>query len=202
MLGIPLNGYIIRILRGADPAPDVKEWGSLFSDGLKLTVVEFFFVSIMWLFTICSQILGSLLITWNVTLYSGLDPRYRFAIDLLILLLPFIIIGFFLPVAFIRYARNNNYYDLFNVRSLFRDIDKIGRLTYFLAMSLFFIGIVIPLMYFAGVFFVLMIIANFEEGLVILGVTFLILLGITPLITVFTARFLTLLYDSAVEKLP
>jgi hypothetical protein len=38
-LGIPMNGYIMRVYRGADPAPDVDQWGTLFVDGLKLIVV-------------------------------------------------------------------------------------------------------------------------------------------------------------------
>jgi Protein of unknown function (DUF4013) len=38
-LGIPLNGYVIRIYRGEQSAPDVDNWGSLFVDGLKLMLL-------------------------------------------------------------------------------------------------------------------------------------------------------------------
>ena len=38
-LGIPLNGYVMRVYRGTTPAPDVDRWGTLFVDGLKLIIV-------------------------------------------------------------------------------------------------------------------------------------------------------------------
>ena len=38
-IGLPFNGYIMRIYRGAHPAPDVDQWGALFIDGLKLLIV-------------------------------------------------------------------------------------------------------------------------------------------------------------------
>jgi hypothetical protein len=38
-LGIPINGYVMRIYRGDHPAPEVDNWGTLFVDGLKLMIV-------------------------------------------------------------------------------------------------------------------------------------------------------------------
>ena len=38
-LGIPMNGYVMRIYRGTQPAPEVDQWGTLFVDGLKLMIV-------------------------------------------------------------------------------------------------------------------------------------------------------------------
>ena len=38
-LGLPMNGYVMRIYRGEHPAPEVENWGTLFIDGLKLVVV-------------------------------------------------------------------------------------------------------------------------------------------------------------------
>ena len=39
ILALPLLGYTVRIYRGETPAPEVNNWGSLFSDGLKLFVI-------------------------------------------------------------------------------------------------------------------------------------------------------------------
>ena len=41
-LGIPLNGYAVRIYRNAQPAPEIDNLGTLFIDGLKLMVIGLF----------------------------------------------------------------------------------------------------------------------------------------------------------------
>src|SRR5512137_2989048 len=39
LLGLPLMGYVLKVLRGEKPAPEVEDWGTLFIDGIKLLIV-------------------------------------------------------------------------------------------------------------------------------------------------------------------
>jgi len=43
LLGIPLMGYVMKILRGEKPAPEVADWGTLFVDGIKYIIVAFIY---------------------------------------------------------------------------------------------------------------------------------------------------------------
>ncbi len=43
-LGLPFNGYILRVYRGITPAPEVDDWGTLFLDGLKVFVIGFVYI--------------------------------------------------------------------------------------------------------------------------------------------------------------
>jgi hypothetical protein len=182
-------------------------------------IIEIIYVIIIWLITCGILILVLYLNFWNIAAYLGLPQNsgtmllwysimyWWWIIPLLLyqpLSLPFwILLGIFLPVASIRFARSNNFFKAFNVRAMNGDICKIGWFRYLVAMVLFFVVIVNLLMFSQLIFFVLMIVSNFEQGLVVLETNFIFLIVVIPLITVFTARYLTLLYDSAAaEKLP
>src|SRR5512137_1488155 len=39
LLGLPLMGYALKVLRGEKPAPEVEDWGTLFIDGIKYLIV-------------------------------------------------------------------------------------------------------------------------------------------------------------------
>src|SRR5512137_1771698 len=39
LLGLPLMGYVMKVLRGEKPAPEVDDWGTLFIDGIKALIV-------------------------------------------------------------------------------------------------------------------------------------------------------------------
>lgn len=213
LLGIPLNGYIMRIYRGADAAPDVNNWKSLFSDGLKLMIIEIIYVIIIWIITCCILSLVVYLNPGNIAMYLGIaqhngnwggswyEIMYWWWMPPILypttFLLFCIIVGILLPVVSIRFARSNKIIEAFNVRAVIGDICKIGWLRYLLSMILFFVVIIIPWMYFELIIFFLMIIGRGDEPLVILGIAILIRIIVVPLIAVFTARYMTLLYDSA-----
>ncbi len=78
-LGIPMNGYVMRIYRGADPAPEVEEWGTLFVDGLKLIIVGIIYaipVMIVWVFVYGSMMLT--LMQGNVAAMEDWSPNVGF----------------------------------------------------------------------------------------------------------------------------
>ena len=51
LLGIPLMGYVMKVLRGEKPAPEVNDWGTLFIDGIKYLIVSLIYalpIIIVW----------------------------------------------------------------------------------------------------------------------------------------------------------
>lgn len=213
---IPLSGYVVRIYRGAESAPDVNDWKSLFSEGLALASIELVYVFVCW-FINCLLLFILVLVLSSVP-GSGIPSPFplvfgRSGIWLMIFywwwippvvylpfILPFcILLGIFLPVGSIRYARSRQMRKSFDIQGIIGDIAKIGWSRYLLAAILYFIVIVIPLMIIQLFFFFVMIISQFEESLVVLETTFILLIIGIPLITVFTARYVTLLYDCTGE---
>jgi hypothetical protein len=39
LLMIPLLGYLVRVLKGADPVPEVTRWAGLIADGIRVSVI-------------------------------------------------------------------------------------------------------------------------------------------------------------------
>ena len=51
LLGLPLMGYAMKVLRGEKPAPEVEDWGTLFIDGIKYLIVSLIYalpIIIVW----------------------------------------------------------------------------------------------------------------------------------------------------------
>src|SRR5665647_1240070 len=141
-LGIPLNGYVMRIYRGADPAPEVEEWGTLFVDGLKLIIVGIIYaipVMIIWVFVYGSMMLT--LMQGNSAAMENWSPN----VGLLGLFYVLeIIIGIITPVAAIRFARTASFSEAFNFGAILETIKKIGWINYIIALILITIVIAIP----------------------------------------------------------
>jgi hypothetical protein len=200
LLGIPLSGYVLRIYRGATPAPEVDNWGSLFIDGFKLFVIGLIYsipVIAIWLL-----IYGR----WLATVFSqgfthpgmaamaGVSPH----IGLLILMYAIqIVIGVIFPVAAIRFARTGAFFEAFRFGEITGYIGKIGWLWYILALILLMILISIPV--FILVFaFVVAGILMFKSIIGILIALIVVMIVIMPPITVFQARYMTRVYDSTI----
>jgi hypothetical protein len=59
ILTIPLLGYIAKILRAEKPAPEVRNWVTLFVDGIKMLIVEIvYFIPIILIWIVGMFILG------------------------------------------------------------------------------------------------------------------------------------------------
>ena len=141
-LGIPMNGYIMRIYRGADPAPEVDQWGTLFVDGLKLIVVGLIYaipVMIVWAFVYGGMMLT--LIQGNTAAMENWSPN--FGLMGLMYLLE-ILIGIIMPVAAIRFARTGSFSEAFNFGAILETIKKIGWINYIIALVLIAVVIAIP----------------------------------------------------------
>jgi len=202
-LGLPFNGYIMRVYRGVQPAPDVDQWGTLFIDGLKLLVVGIVYaipLLILWVLIYGTLFLAIFSGSINETAMAAYAP------NLLLMLLFYvveIIVAVFLPIVYIRFARTGTFSEAFNFSAVIGTIGKIGWLNYIVALVLISLVIGIPVfILIIGVMLVagatiLLLNAGFAGLLFFMGLGLLLLVLLSPLFGVFQARYMTRVYDSA-----
>jgi hypothetical protein len=180
-------GYTMRIYRGAKPLPAVDNWGDMFIDGIKLLIVGL-------IYTIPVLIIGTVLIgSTGLALFlsavklPSVDPGAiigflaAILVGAIILVIVAVIIGLIVATAGVRFARTNSYGEAFNFSAIFTHIGRIGWLTYITSL-------------------VLMVIIVGLIKVICLSIPFigiLLLLIVAPFTGIFSARYLTLLYDNA-----
>jgi len=203
ILAIPVNGYMMRIYRGAESAPEVDQWGRLFIDGIKLMVVSFVYsipILLVWVVTYGSMMAGIFSGTMDDTALAAWEPNM--ALVALLYVIEFVI-ALVIPVVAIRFARSNSFAEAFNFRAIFDHIGKIGWLSYILAVILVAIIVSVPVIVLVLVFVILgILLAGFSSFSLVtlfclMAVAALIVLIMLPLLMVFQARYWTRLYDSA-----
>jgi len=182
-------GYMMRIYRGENPSPAVDNWGNLFIDGIKLLVVGL-------IYAIPVLILGVVLIgSTGLALFLSIklphvDPAAIIGLlaailfGAIILVIVIVIIGLILATAGVRFARTGSFGEAFNFSAIFNHIGRIGWVMYITAllMMVIIVGLI---------------------KIICLSVPFigiLLLLIVAPFTGIFSARYLTLLYDTAVPE--
>lgn len=172
-----IYGYIMRIYKGTTPAPELENWGGLFIDGIKLLIVGIIYAIpiIIVAFVMGSGAAGAATTTGNIAAFGAMG------LGLLVVFILAIIIGIILPIAYIRFSRTESFGEAFNFGAIFEHIGKIGWINYIIALII--LAVVI------GVIEVILMLIP------ILGqLLFLILM---PAFIIFSARYMTLVYDSA-----
>jgi hypothetical protein len=203
-LGLPFNGYVMRVYRGITPAPDVDQWGMLFFDGLKLLVMGIIYaipLMILWVL-----IYGSMFLA----IFSGsMDEKAMasFAPNLILMLLFYILefaVAIIVPVASIRLARTGFLAEGFNFSAILRTIGKIGWISYIVALVLVSLVVGIPIIILVCGFILVSGVSLFmlkDAGmLVFLGLLVLMVLLVlilAPIFGIFQARYMTRLYEHA-----
>ena len=207
-LGIPMNGYLMRIYRGATPAPEVDQWGTLFMDGLKLVVVGIIYaipIMIVWAFIYGGMVLAVFSGSMSSSAMASWNPDFGL---MALLYVVEIIIGIILPVASIRFARTGSFSEALNFSAILETIGKIGWITYLVALIIVTLVICIPVVIIVIGFIIVAGATIFllnGGGIAFLGalIAFVaVLLILAPLFSVFQARYLTKVYDSAVVAEP
>ncbi|MDP3564230.1 MAG: DUF4013 domain-containing protein [Methanoregula sp.] len=205
-LGIPLNGYVMRIYRGAQPAPEVDEWGTLFIDGIRLLIVGLIYtipILIVWILTYGLNLMRFISAGMDSSVMDSWSPNLGLMILMNVIE---IIVAILLPVASIRFARTGSFSEAFNFNAIIDTIKRIGWINYVVAIVLIAVVIGIPL---CIIIFGLIIVGGIVAYLLgfgvpailaIVAIAVLILLIIMPLIGVFQARYMTRIYDSAVPE--
>ena len=156
-LGIPFNGYVLRVYRGANPAPEVDTWGTLFIDGLKMLAI-----GLVYLLPLMLSMLLLIMVIMVVSIVdkSGVPGIFAGSLGALCNLLVYIlecIAMVILPVAYIRFARTGVFAEAFNFSAMKETIGKIGWINYIVAVVLIavIVGIPVSIVVFALFFVVL-----------------------------------------------
>jgi len=181
-------GYSMRIYRGANPAPELNDWGGMFIDGIKFMIVGAIYALPVLILDFALIGSFSLVILSSMKTYPGgmyIPPNAIMGLLLavflgaLIIVIVAIILGLIFATAIVRFARTNSFSEAFNFEEISHHIGRIGWMTYITAliMMVIIVGLV------EVVSLVMPII-----GIVV----FLILL---PFLGIFSARYLTLLYE-------
>jgi hypothetical protein len=182
LLGLPLMGYVMKVLRGEKPAPEVEDWGTLFIDGIKYLIVGIIYMIPVYL------VLGILMLVGFGAAMTG-DETAAMAgigvmlVGLLVVFVLAIIIALFAMIGVVRFARTGSIGEAFNFSAILATINKIGWVPYIIAIIVLAVCAVI----FGIVVGILMLIP-------ILG--FLIYLCMISPWAIFVARYVCQLYDS------
>nr|WP_320160256.1 DUF4013 domain-containing protein [uncultured Methanoregula sp.] len=204
LIGIPLNGWILRIYRGGNPAPEVDRWGTLFVDGFKLFVIGLIYSLPLIILSLVPYLIfpggmaGGHPPTGTVVQYSNAEIGTSIALLFLLLAIQLIydiFLAIFMPVAAIRFARTGVFSEAFNFGAIIGTIRKIGWLNYILAIILIAIIIGIPV----GILAAAILIGGFMLGhyFIALGVLIIVILIIAPPLVTFQARYMTRVYDQS-----
>jgi len=183
LLGIPLFGYLMKVLRGENPSPEVEDWGTLFVDGIK-------YLTVALIYAIPLIIVGILIIRAGVagimagTLTEMVTAFGLIAVGLVIMVIIAIIIAVFEIIGVVRLARTGSIGEAFNLNAILVTIKKIKWSQYLIAFDILIIS---------G--FIMEIICNVLMIIPVIG-GFICLFLIAPF-ALFIARFISLLYDSA-----
>ncbi len=183
LLGIPLMGYVMKVLRGEKPAPEVDDWGTLFIDGIKYLIVSLIYAipllsSGFWLW----EHRRRLIMSGN---YSAMMAAFgAVALGVLVMFVLAIIISVFEVIGIVRFARTGSIGEAFNISAILATINKIGWVPYIIALIVLIVVAII-----------IGIIVGILTMIPYLGIIIYICL-IAPIALLF-ARYICLLYDIA-----
>ena len=183
LLGIPLMGYIMKVLRGEKPAPEVTDWGTLFVDGIKYLIVAIIYaIPIIIVEVLVLGAAGLTMMSGNVTAITAAIAGML--LGFVVILILAIVIAVFEMIGIVRLARTGSIGEAFNFNAILSTIGKIGWDSYIIALIVFVVVAII----FSIIVAILMMIP-------ILGLILYLCL-IAPF-ALFTGRYFCLVYDSA-----
>jgi hypothetical protein len=184
LLCIPLFGYIILVLRGQKPAPEVTCWGSLFIDGIRYILVTVIYA--LPALIIFFVTLGSVVVEILAGNPAGVLPVLEgMMLGLVLFLVVAFICSLFGTIGVIRFARTGSMGEAFNFSAISAAIGSIGWINYIIALVIM-----------AIIQFVISLLLSFLTGIPYAGI--LVELIVIAPVAIFEARYLSLVYDEAV----
>jgi len=183
LLGLPLMGYAMKVLRGEKTAPEVNDWGTLFIDGIKYFIVSLIYaipILIVWVLVMGAS--AAAIMSGN---YSAMMAAFgAMALGVLVMFVLGVIIAVFEVIGIVRFARTGSIGEAFNMSAILATINKIGWVPYIIALIvLMIVGIIVG------------IIIGILTMIPYLGI--IIYLCLIAPITLLFMRYICLLYDSA-----
>ena len=198
-------GYIVRIYRGEKPAPDLKEWGLMFIDGLKLFVVCLIYALPVILLAIAAflPLLSAFISSGALSMdfasmtdvqaeqWLSAHPEILSAaglmfVLLLVTLIVAIVVTIFSFIGTMRFARTGKMGEGFNFSAILTRIKRIGWLTYIAALIILcVIGVIFWLV--LHIFSLVPVIGEF--------LFIIVALVAYPPFALFMSRFAALVYE-------
>lgn len=177
------QGYQVKIFRGETPLPPVSGFGRMVRDGIIYMVIQILYalpVLIIIALTIGSALLAAL---QAGSLQDVLSPAFLASviIGILIALVGAFVLSLIAVIGVVRFARTGRMGVAFDFRAILATIRKIGWGTYILALIIVIAAIVIVQIVLGLIPYI---------GPVIQFI-------IAPIIAVFYARYICILYDAA-----
>ncbi|HVN65503.1 MAG TPA: DUF4013 domain-containing protein [Methanomicrobiales archaeon] len=170
-------GYELEVYRGKKPAPDPTDWAKLFIDGIKLFVIQLIYAIptlIVLFLTIGAGVLAVRTPAQATAMWG------TFTVGIIVTLVIAFITGLFAAMGSVRFARTGRMGEAFNFSAITGRIGKIGWGSYIFALIV--------------VFLVAGIIAFILSAIPYIG--WLLMFIVAPALTIFIARYITLVYDS------
>ena len=186
LLSFIVSGYIVRVYRGTTPPPNFDSWCSLYLDGIKLAIVGLiWFVPALVIFGIALALMffG---VHGSASMGTMMDAGF---ILILIGLIMLVITFIYAALGSVRFARTGSMREGIRFSAITGTIQAIGWGAYILALA-----IMIVLVILASLIISLFALIPFAG--------WVIQLVLTPIISVFTARYISRVYDHSVPQAP
>lgn len=184
-------GYTVLVYRGDRTPPDPQDWVAVFVDGIKLFVVQLIYA----LPVLLINLVLNTLILLPVTATSGPGGTSSepisgalvgaAALIFVVLAVVSILVSLISMMASVRFARTDSIGEAFNFSAILAHIGRIGWGAYIIALIVLYVVL----------FAVVVVLAVL--GVITLGLGFLLFFGLAPAFSIFVARYVTLIYDSA-----
>jgi hypothetical protein len=184
---VPLfSGYLVRVLAGNTPAPEIDQWGKLFVDGWKYNIIGLIYMIPV---IIILLVFGGISILSAIAVQGATDPSaiapaiFSAITGLLLAIIVALIIGIVLSFALLRFAHTDSFGQAFNFGAIFAHIGEIGWGAWILALIIIAI---------------IAVVYGFVVGIInmipILGFIITLFLGVG--FAIFNARYLAEIYES------
>jgi Protein of unknown function (DUF4013) len=183
-----ISGYMVRIYRGMKPAPDFTGWASLFVDGIKLDIVMivwFLPAVILGLFAL-AFLAGGLFLSGTVSPLGSPLVIIAFVILFIVAMILLIIASLFMTMGAIRFARTGSMAEGWRYSLIAGIIRRIGWGRYIIALVLYVV---------AAVLYSILV----SLPAVIPYVGWIVPVALAPFLTIFAARYFTLVYEAGAE---
>ena len=186
LLSFIISGYLARIYRGTTPAPEFDNWGTLYIDGIKVAVTGF-----LWFVP-----MGIVLLALFATIFAGFGsesvlPTILAAALVIILIILEIILGIiavlYSMIGVVRCARTGSIREGIRFTAITGTLRAIGWVNY-----------LITLLVLVAIAFVFFLILSLVALIPYAG--WVIELVLTPLYSVFSARYLCRVYDHGMPQ--
>jgi len=187
LLSFFVSGYMVRIYRGTKPAPEFDSWGDLFLDGFRLLIVTFLWMLPIIVVIVVIAVIAAAAFASSMAGSSAMILLIVLAlIAILVAIVVAVIVTLFATMGMIRFARTGSIREGIRFSKIREHIAAIGWGRYIIAL-------------------VVLVVVNFIFMLIVLVPSLVPVVGdvvslvATPLVTVFNARYYTLVYDMAGE---